>query len=217
MIESFIKYYSENLTFNAIVIKKNGIAKNLIFWFLMLFASSILMFFISTKMYYWSLVVIPILVFAVILGLYFNAMTIKKYYPKIYISKLKWSSEKLNEMIFSRLDAYISEKKIENKIDEIQRIINEKAKNEKLPFIMRSSTFIALFLPLWNSYIDKLLEYYKIDIKAMTIISLFIIILILVITIYIPMIYVLRDNFLTRYKKLNSLSELLDEYKIWKK
>lgn len=32
MIENLIKFYADNLTFYSIVIKKNGLIKNFIFW-----------------------------------------------------------------------------------------------------------------------------------------------------------------------------------------
>ncbi|SKC24186.1 hypothetical protein, partial [Alkalitalea saponilacus] len=71
--------------------------------------------------------------------------------------------------------------------------------------------------PLWYSYIDKVLDYFKSDLKAITLITLLITILITSIIMYFPMIYSFRDRFLSRYKKLNDLSELLDEYELMKK
>lgn len=217
MIENLINYYSSNLTFYSIVTKKNGIMKNSFFWVATLISAGLLFYFQMNNLYILCFSIIPLLFASILIGRYFNAMTIKKLYPEIYISRFKWSNEMINVMIYNRLDSYLKEENLFNKTGEIKRLISEKAKNERLPFIICSSAFMALFLPLWYSYIEKVLDYFKSDLKAITSIALFITILIGSIIMYFPMIYSLRDRFLSRYKKLNDLSELLDEYELMKK
>lgn len=117
-------------------------------------------------------------------------------------------------MIYCRLEIYLNEYNLVDKIEDIKKILINKANNERLPFILYSTTFIALFLPLWNIYLNYLLENFKNDLKEITYISLIIFIIILSFTFYIPLIYSFRDSFLTRYRKINNLIDLLDEYKI---
>jgi hypothetical protein len=217
MIEDLIKFYTENLTFNAIVIKKNGFIRNLLFRLLLFSAVGVAIYFLIIKMYLLSFLCIPILLLSVRLGLYFNSRTIKKHYPDIYISKFKWSNEKISTMIYKRLDEYLKEHDLDDNVDDIKQLVNEKAKNERLPFILYSTGFIALFIPLWNTYIEKFLDYFKNDIEAISIIALVITVIIASIAIYIPMIHSFRDSLFSRYKKLINLSELLDDYKLRKK
>jgi len=217
MIEKMIKFYIGNLTFYAIVEKKNGCFKNSIPYIFLLCSIGLVTYFFIIQLYFLIFLFPPLVVIYVLIGRYFNAMTIKRYYPKSYISGITWSNDKIKERIFSRLKKYINDNKLEGKVDDIQLIIKEKAKNERLPFILYASIFMVLFLPLWKSYIDKLLDYYKMDIRAISSIAFLIVIIISSIAIMVPPIHTFRDNFLTRYKTLNNLSELLDEYKISKK
>jgi hypothetical protein len=223
MINDFIKFYNENLTFYAI------------FGLLLILCASIPLFTLVSKVsinnsnahkitsicdylitlspYIFSLF---LLFFIVKIGTYFNAMTIKKHYPEMYISKYKWSQEKIELMIHERLNNYLKEHDFVEKIDDINKLIIQRAKNEVLPYFAYSTVFIALFICLWNSYIDKILDYFKSDILLMTTIALAITFGIIVITFFIIVIHFFRDSLLTNYEKLNKLSSLLEEHKIRK-
>lgn len=234
MIEKLIKYYTDNLTFKALVIKKNG-CLNTLFVVLLLVVFGLpsfsIIFYITNKTKIlciankadqWAPVIYMLFIILIFLLLLFcvsrlsrclNAKTIKQHYPNVYISKHSYSRDKFNEMVLLQLDEYIRKEKLTDKIDDIQKIINEKAKNERLPFTLYLGALIALCLPLWSSYVDKVFTFFS-DIQSISIIALVLLLPITSLTIIVPSIYVFIDSFFSRYAKLTKLSELLDEYKL---
>lgn len=216
MIENLIKYYSENLTFYSLVYKKNGYLKNVILWLGVLICVFVIGYFLYKEKPYHSLPVFLFLFMFAKLGQYFNATTIKKYYPDIYISRFDWSTEKINLMIYKKLDAYMENNYLDDNIETIKTLVNKKAMDERVPFFMYSGAFLILFIPLYSGYIDKLLEYFKSDFNALNMVVFSFLVIILTIAFCIPVINSVRDEFLTRYHTLNRLNDLLEEYKLWK-
>ncbi|MBI9055977.1 MAG: hypothetical protein JEY96_19300 [Bacteroidales bacterium] len=214
MVESLIRYYSKHLTFNSLVIRRNGCWKNFIFVILLILAGSISIASVYFDYSYLSFIGIFVLLSSIKISWYFTGQTIKHKYPNVYVKRFRWSQNKFDKMVLEKLDHYIVKYKLENNIDDIQYLLKEKLKDIKLPFILYSSVFIALFVPLWNSYIDKLLELYKNNIADLSIIAFSILAVIFILPLFPPLVYNIRDNILTRYSKLNRLNALLEEYKL---
>lgn len=211
MIEELIDYYTTNLTFY------NLVARKLIWWeklipVLLLLAVAVLfvVYYVKLKIY---LLVICLLCLglALFLGRRFNALKVKELYPQHAISKFSWSTEGFHRDAVQNLNHYFENKGWdENKIQKIQMLIKEKADKERTGSIIFISCLGALFIPLWSVYLDKLMGQFN-TIEDLSI--LFAVLLFLIITVSYVMINLadIRDNFITKFVKLNKLNDLMSE------
>ena len=213
-MEDFISYYQNSLCFSGLVLKKNGILKNFAIGTLFIVLIVLYVFIFINGAIWLYLTLLPLIIAIMLFGRYIGACTIKKYYPTAYISKYEWSNEILNSIINENLASYIKERNYEEKLDEVQRILNNKAQKEKLPFIIYSTAFGALFLPVWISYMEKVFEIFKNDFNSLSLVFLMSIIVTASVAFLIPLVYEFQDVFLSRYQVLNNLISLIDEYKL---
>src|ERR1035437_5807754 len=220
MIENLLKYYRAHLTFYGLIVKNNK-WKNIVFGMLfVLIISSILVIQFNFNLVL-QLCMLPIpFTLLILLSKYVNVanlQTIKNNYPQFLNSdKKNWSNETIHKYILEELDKYLDTNNLKERkiIDEIQRIIIEKAKNEKIPFIIYSGCFAGLSIPLWNAYVSRVFDIYKTDIKYINLIAFTLVLLISVISFLIPKLVEINENFFSRYSDLNKLNELIDEYKL---
>lgn len=213
-MEDFISYYQSSLCIRGLVLLHNGILKNLAIGTLFIVLIVLYIFIFINGTIWWYFTLIPIIIAAILLGRYLCACTVKKHYPRAYISKHKWSNEILNSIINDNLASYISKNNYGEKLDEIQRILNNKAQKEKLPFMVYSTVFGVLFLPIWISYMAKVFEIFKNDFNSLSLVFLISIIVTASVAFLIPLVYEFQDVFLSRYQVLNNLISLIDEYKL---
>ncbi len=215
MINNLFEFYNNELTFYSQVTKENKTISNLIliigiisfilFWY----------FFISQNQYLWA--ICGIIVFAIMfyILIWLNGKTIKRKFPEMYISPLKWNSNKFNELFIKKISARIKNETEQN-LDLIQKQIKENAEKEKTSSVIIFTTFGALFIPLWSTYIAGLMGIFKEDLKFLTINFIVITLLILTLSFFSHSLIELRDNLLTNHKKWNGLNDLITEYRIRK-
>ncbi|NQX40602.1 hypothetical protein SAMN05421820_1044 [Pedobacter steynii] len=211
MVEELIDYYSTNLTFYNLVTRKLIWWKKLIPVLLFLAVAALfVVYFIKLKIYLLVLC-LPCFGVALFLGRRFNALKVKELYQRHSISKFSWSTEGFHQDAVQNLNGYFERKGWdENKIQKIQELIKEKADKERTGSIIFISCLGALFIPLWNVYLDKLMGQFN---TTEDLSILFAVLLFLITAVSYLMINLadIRDNFITRFVKLNKLNELISE------
>jgi len=227
MIDTFREYYREHLTFFGLVIKKSGKRGKIrniligIFFSLMIAFSICSNFIISLHngMVIYSLMGLALLVLLYLLIRFdsqFQLKTIKNLYPESLVSKNKWSIKEIDDRIQKNLDQFLFDNNLKGKakIEELQKIITEKAKNEKLPYIVYSSCFAVLIIPLWNAYITRILDLFKTNLMFLNFMAFFLAFIVLIISYVILKLSIINETIFTRYSELNKMNQLLDEYKL---
>ena len=146
----------------------------------------------------------------------FQLKTIKNLYPESLVSKNKWSIKEIDDRIQKNLDQFLFDNNLKGKakIEELQKIITEKAKNEKLPYIVYSSCFAVLIIPLWNAYITRILDLFKTNLMFLNFMAFFLAFIVLIISYVILKLSIINETIFTRYSELNKMNQLLDEYKL---
>lgn len=217
MIEDLYQYYKNNLTFESIVIGKNGFLKNSLFYFSFIAFICLIAVYLLTQDDIWGVVAFIVAIVSAIVGRYTFANMIKRNYPNYYISRFDWSTSGLNGMYLDSLENHL--KNIDdNKLDIIQELIKERANRSRIPSIVAISTFVALVVPLWNAYISAIMDSLKKEgFVAMGFAFIIFLGLIIALSGLSLMFTIARDNLLTRYMSWNRLNNLISEMRLRKK
>ncbi len=185
MTKELFHYYKENLIFYSQVTKENKVISNLIIVSgLSLFCFIWYYLIIIKNEYYCVLIEVVIVVVTYLLLSWLNGKTIKRKFPEMYISPLNWDSNKFNDLFIQRLTEKIENLSEEN-IELLQKQIKENGDKEKISFVTMFSIFGVLFIPLWDTYLSKLFDAFKSDIKVMTINFILIIFLIFLLSFFV--------------------------------
>lgn len=217
MIDDLFKFYKDNLTFESAVIRKNGFLKNGVFYLLICAYICFGISFMITHNWFFGIIAIIIIVTSVIWGRVINVLLIKAKYPAFWSSWISWSNSEFNKMFLDRLEDYLKDKD-DNKLDKIQELIKERVNRAKYPSIVFISTFAGLFIPLWSSFINAIMDSMKKNgIEMMGFVFLIFSLLIISVSFNSPMFAELRDNLITQYMKWNQLNDLISDMRLRRK
>ncbi len=162
MIEDLFAFYKNNLTFEGAVTRKNGFLKNsLVYFSLVVFVALGVSFAITHNFVYWILAILFSII-AIFVGKLINASLIKKEYPDLWLSQTSWSTSGFNTKFLKLLQEHLNDKD-DSKLDRIQDLIKERANRERIPSFIFFSTFFGLFIPLWSSYVNTIMDSMKED------------------------------------------------------
>jgi hypothetical protein len=216
MINELFNLYKSRLTFKGLVVSKNGIFANSIYFILLILCTLWLLLHITNTYF---LLYLPLSLIPVIFGQLINSRTIKKKYPEFWISYWKHAHTGFHNLYLTTLENYLIKvfdvshfSEIEDiKLDKIQNEIKERANQEKAPYIIVASTFIGLFIPLWSAYVVEILDIFSGSVDLLSQIFGMILIAILSIAIIAPAIKSIRDITITKFHQWTRLNNLITE------
>lgn len=217
MIDDLFKFYKDNLTFESVVIRKNGFLKNSPFYLLIIAYVGFGISYLITQNFVFGIIAIIAIILSVFVGSFITALLIKDKFPIFWLSRFNWSTSGLNSMFLDRLEEYLKDVD-NNKLDKIQDLIKERANRARIPSIVFISTFAGLFIPLWSSYINAIMgSMKKCGIEAMGFVFLMFLLLIISVSFLSLMLADIRDSLITRYLKWNRLNDLISDMRLRKK
>lgn len=215
-IDELLNYYKQ-LTFYSRVTKKTEKLSFLIF----LIGATLYAVLSYNALYNKNFWLIILAILCLVLSLYAQAYlitrTLKDTFPEILISNINWDRKKFNDLIYEDFSKKLTKEKLNTNLDLIQKTISERALKEKVSYIVIISIFSALFVPLWSSYASEILKACNNSIIGLNIVFLLLSISILGISIIGYFMADIRDGFLTDYKKLIKLNDLITDYRIKEK
>lgn len=216
MINNLFKYYKNNLTFEGAVIRENGFWKNSPFYLLLLTYIGFVISFTITHSWYFGILAIIFFISSALASKIINASFIKVEFNDFWVSKFSWSRSEFNNMFLDKLEKHLKNKD-DNQLDIIQELIKERANRTKIHSIVFMSTFAGLFIPLWNSYINTVMNSMKKEeIVSMTYLFLIFLLLIISVSLLSPILADIRDILITQYMKWNKLNDLISEMRLRK-
>lgn len=217
MIDDLFKFYKDNLTFESAVIRKNGFLKNSLFYLLILAYIGFTISYVITQKLVFGIVAVILILLSVFVGRLINSLSVKALYPNLSISWINWSTSGFNNMFLDRLEEHLKDMD-DNKLDKIQELIKERANRARIPSLVFISTFAGLFIPLWSSYINAIMNSMKKDeIEMVGLVFLMFLLLVISVSFISPMLAEIRDILITRHMKWNRLNDLISEMRLRKK
>jgi hypothetical protein len=211
MIEEIIGFYRTHLTFYSLVAKKRWRWQTVSVFILLVAIVVLTSKYITTYQISYIIWSVSLFLVALLLILIFNSLTVKRLYPRFYLSLFKWDKRAFHKEMVLKLKQQLKTMNLdEEKIAKLQTTIINKAEREKVSSIVFMSCIAALFVPLWSAYLSQLMSLFK-EVKDLN--SVFIFLLMLVIQIAWLMVYLsdFRDSFLTRYLVLNRLNDMITD------
>ena len=214
VVDDLYQFYKNELTFKSAVIRYVSPIWKWLFSFSIIFFILLIITYLITQNTLLGIASIAFLILVALVTRIKYSLLIKQKYPELWVSWGNWSKPGFHKMYLDRLEIYLDS--IENsKLDELQKVIKERANQSRIPLIISFSTFGALFIPLWNSYISTIFSSFKNNkIEDIGIVFSIFLFLILSISIISPIISEIRDNILTQYVKLNRLNDLISEVRL---
>ncbi|MBU2945805.1 hypothetical protein [Zobellia uliginosa] len=215
MVTELFEYYEAELTYYSQVSKENKITSTivLIVVFVLFLLCQYFVFF--TNQYLFELWGFGILFVGLLFIQFLNLKTIENKFPDIYISQWRWDYRKFNDLILVKLSNKLEE--TNPNLDLLQNQIEKNINKEKTSFILQTSIFAGLFLPLWSAFVSQIME-----IAAENFLNLsikFTIFTVLIFGLAITGNYFsdVRYTLFTDYKKWSKLNDLITEYRLLKK